>query len=59
MSNSNEQLDPNDIFSISEDELNKFDPKKAAAEADALATTEEASDEHQEETPDGNSAYRR
>ena len=37
MSNSNEQLDPNDIFSMSEDELSKFDPEKAAAEADALA----------------------
>lgn len=52
MSNSNEQLDPNDIFSMSEDELSKFDPEKAAAEADALATTEETPEEHQEEIPE-------
>lgn len=56
MSNSNEQLDPNDIFSMSEDELSKFDPEKAAAEADALATaeespeTEEESEQPEEET---------
>ena len=50
MSNSNEQLDPNDIFSMSEDELSKFDPEKAAAEADALATAEESTEEHQEES---------
>lgn len=52
MSNSNEQLDPNDIFSMSEDELSKFDPEKAAAEADALATAEETPEEHQEEIPE-------
>lgn len=52
MSNSNEQLDPNDIFSMSEDELSKFDPEQAAAEADALATPEETTEEHQEEVPE-------
>lgn len=52
MSNSNEQLDPNDIFSMSEDELSKFDPEKAAAEADALATVEESPEEHQEDSPE-------
>lgn len=52
MSNSNEQLDPNDIFSMSEDELSKFDPEKAAAEADALATAEETTEDHQEESPE-------
>lgn len=51
MSNSNEQLDPTDIFSMSEDELSKFDPEQAAAEADALANAEEETqpEETQEE----------
>lgn len=49
MSNSNEQLDPNDIFSMSEDELSKFDPEKAAAEADALAQASEAETQNQPE----------
>ena len=48
MSNSNEQLDPNDIFSMSEDELSKFDPEQAAAEADALATAEETPEENED-----------
>lgn len=44
MSNPNEQLDPTDVFSMSEDELSKFDPNAAAAQADAApeqSTTEE------------------
>lgn len=35
MSNPNEQLDPGDIFSMSPDELSKFDPTAAAATADS------------------------
>lgn len=62
MSNSNEQLDPSDIFSMSEDELSKFDPEEAAAEADALATSEvedqpeevETEVESEEDQPDEN-----
>lgn len=48
MSNSNEQLDPNDIFSMSEDELSKFDPEQAAAEADALAQETETQNQPEE-----------
>lgn len=49
MSNSNEQLDPTDIFSMSEDELSKFDPEQASAAADALAQASETETETQPE----------
>lgn len=42
MSNPNEQLDPTDIFSMSEDELSKFDPNAAAAEAQPATQEPEA-----------------
>lgn len=45
MSNPNEQLDPTDVFSMSEDELSKFDPNAAAAKADAAPQETPAEEE--------------
>lgn len=53
MSNPNEQLDPTDIFSMSEDELSKFDPSAAIAQAEEATPATEDPEGAQPEEPQG------